>query len=437
MWRRGFSPAWLQPRLDTNASLDVYLFRLTAWYLAAALVTLLFTLVSVDLSAAQAPGAPRKPSATASAGAPSFADVSKRANDAREAGHLEEAIVLYRKALALNPRWTEGRWYLGTSYYELDRYAEAAAAFRRIVTDEPTHGAAWGFRGLCEFQLKQFEPALVSLMRARQLGLGPNKELASVVRYHTAILMTRFNQFEFAQKVLSEFAVEGNDSPKVLEALGLATLRVPQLPDELDPSRREQLLLAGGGAFYYNSRMTAAAHGRFEELLRRYPDTPNAHYAFGVVLLNEQPDRAIEEFKKELERSPTHVPAMLQLAFEYIKRSDWPSAKPWASQAVATEAESVPARQALGQVLLEMDDVNGAIEQLRAGIALSPESPILHFTLARAFRKAGQTDDADRERLEFLRLERARTGAGNSKSDTTLEASPGESPAATPPPPKP
>ena len=50
----------------------------------------------------------------------------------------------------------------------------------------------------------------------------------------------------------------------------------------------------------------------------------------------------------------------------------------------------MPARQALGQALLELDDVDGAIEQLRAGIALSPESPILHFTLARAYRKAGE-----------------------------------------------
>ena len=72
--------------------------------------------------------------------------------------------------------------------------------------------------------------------------------------------------------------------------------------------------------------MTAAAYGRFEELLRRFPDTPNAHYAFGVVLLNVEPDRALDEFKRELQRTPTHVPALLQMAFEYLKRSDWASA---------------------------------------------------------------------------------------------------------------
>ena len=315
--------------------------------------------------------------------------------------------------MRLKPEWTEGRWYLGTSYYELDRYAEAAAAFKRLVASEPRHGAAWGFRGLCEYQLRQFEPALGSLIKAREFGVGPNQELASVVRYHAAVLMNRMGQFELAQKVLTEFVSEANDNPKILEALGLSSLRIPQLPEEVDPSKREAILLAGGGTFYYYSRMTAAAYGRFEELVRRYPDMPNVHYAFGVVLLNAEPDRAIEEFKQELQRTPAHVPAMLQIAFEYLKRSDWTSAKSWAGQAVTIEADSVPARQALGQALLELDDVTGAIEQLRAGIAIAPETPILHFTLARAYRKAGRAADAERERLEFQRLDRAGPGGGD------------------------
>ena len=78
------------------------------------------------------------------------------------------------------------------------------------------------------------------------------------MRYHAAVLMTRLGQFELAQKVLTEFVSEGNDNPKILEALGLSSLRIPQLPEEVDPSKREAILLAGSGTFYYYSRMTAA-----------------------------------------------------------------------------------------------------------------------------------------------------------------------------------
>jgi len=64
------------------------------------------------------------------------------------------------------------------------------------------------------------------------------------------------------------------------------------------------------------------------------------------------------------------------------------------------------AHRALGQVLLELGDVPGAIQQLETGLELSPDSPSLHFVLARAYQKAGRSADARRHRLEFERLQR-------------------------------
>ena len=37
---------------------------------------------------------------------------------------------------------------------------------------------------------------------------------------------------------------------------------------------------------------------------------------------------------------------------------------------------------------------------------IAPDSPGLHFQLARAFQRAGRLDDAARERDEFTRLDR-------------------------------
>ena len=150
----------------------------------------------------------------------------------------------------------------------------------------------------------------------------------------------------------------------------------------------------------------AAARRSFEDLVERYGTTPNVHYAYGVLLLNEEPDKGIDEFKKELTISPGSVPSMLQIAFEYIKRSDWTNARPWAAQAVERAPENFAARQALGQSLIELGQVNEGIEQLLAGIVQAPDSPTLHFTLARAYQKAGRIADAAKEREEFARLER-------------------------------
>jgi tetratricopeptide (TPR) repeat protein len=372
--------------------------------------------LSVSLGAqAPAPSPPRAASSTQ--GPQGFDALVKQATAAREAGRLDDAVASYRKALRIRPKWAEGQWYLGTTLYELGRYEAALPAFAAVTTEQPMNGPAWGFKGLCEFHQKAYDKAILDLLKAREIGFGTNKDLAPVVRYHAGIILTRFEQFEYALQILSEFAVEGNDNPKVIEAMGVATLRIPSLPEGVPENRRAAVLTAGRAAYYMAAQGGPAARQAFEDLVAQFGDVPNVHYAYGVYLLRGETDRAIEEFKKELARSPGHVPSIIQIAFEYIKRSDWESAKPWAQQAVALAPGEFPQRQAFGQVLLELGDVQGAIEQLESGVKLAPESPSLHFHLARAYQKAGRAEDAERERGLFTKLNReSRTFRSGSQS---------------------
>ena len=348
-----------------------------------------------------------KPAARANTPAnPEFDKLAREAAAARDAGRIDESIALYQKAIKLQPSWVEGYWSLGTAFYELDKYAEAKDAFARVVRLQPQSGPAFGFKGLCEVQLKNYESAVDDLMRATDLGLSEPRHLVEAVAYNTAIALTRIEKYEFALTTLQKFAAEGNDGPKVIEAFGMALLRIPMIPSELPPDRRELVMLAGRGAYYQAARKPAAAKSAFELLVQRYPDTPNVHYAYGVYLLGDDADRGIGEFKEELKLSPDHLPSILQIAFEYLKRLDWESARPWAQKAVDLDARDFAARRALGQVLLETGDTDGSIEQFETGVRLAPDSPSLRFMLARAYQKAGRQEDAERERAEFLRLDK-------------------------------
>ncbi len=223
----------------------------------------------------------QKPSAKSEA---AFNDLAKRAEEASAAEKLDEALPLYQQALRLRPTWAEGWWRVGTILYEKDVYAEARDAFRRLVALEPKQGAAWAMLGLCEFQTREFERAAVSLQRGRALGIAGNQQLNSVVRYHTALVYARLEQFEIAFEILREFLREGNESPKVIEAFGLTMLRLPFLPNEVPPDRREQVLIAGRAGFNMAARRMDEARKAFNELVARYPEAPNTHYAFGVYL---------------------------------------------------------------------------------------------------------------------------------------------------------
>jgi len=102
------------------------------------------------------------------------------------------------------------------------------------------------------------------------------------------------------------------------------------------------------------------------------------------------------------------VPARQQIAFEYIRRGEPAKGRRYAEEAVKLAPQSFAARNALGRILLSLGEVERAVEELETGVKLAPDSPQMHYQLARAYTKAGRKEDAARARKEFLRLEKIR-----------------------------
>jgi tetratricopeptide (TPR) repeat protein len=348
---------------------------------------------------------PKAPAQAAPQASADFDHLVKQADDARLAERFDEAVDLYLKALKERPKWPDGWWYIGAIFYEKDFYEKGRDAFQNVVALEPDRAMAWGMLGLCQFQTGEYEPAVISLQRARALGLKENKELESVVRYHTALLYIRFEQFEVAYDILREFVTVGNESSKVVEAFGLTLLRLPFLPKEAPADKREQVLLAGRAGYSMAARRLDQARTAFDTLLARYPNEPNVHYAFGVFMLSQDADTSMKEFKRELEISPNHFPALVQMAFEYMKRDQFTEGLPLAEKAVQLAPKMYAARNVLGRILLELDQVDRAVKELEEGVKLAPSSPEMHFALARAYTRAGRKEDAARERELFKKLQ--------------------------------
>lgn len=329
----------------------------------------------------------------------------KLGDQARLSERLEEAISLYGEALKIKPKWPDGWWYVGAIFYQRDLYPQARDAFQNLVALEPERGPAWAMLGLCLFQTGDYERAAISLQRGRSLGVNDNSELAGVVRYHTALMYIRFEYFESAYDILSEFMRVGNESPKVVEAFGLTMLRMPFLPKEIPPAQREKVLIAGQAGYHMAARRLAQARAAFDTLLAQYPNDPSVHYGFGVFMLSQDADLALKEFKRELEISPSHYAAMTQMAFEYMKRDQFTEALPLAEKAVQLAPKLYAARNVLGRVLLELGQVDRAIKELEEGVKLAPSSPEMHFALARAYTRAGRKQEAARERELFKKLQ--------------------------------
>jgi tetratricopeptide (TPR) repeat protein len=336
---------------------------------------------------------------------PAVAALSAKAKAARESGNSDEALRLYLEALRLRPDWAEGWWFAGTIYYEGDQYEQARDAFRHLLAKTPNTAAGWGMLGLCEFQTRQYQESLAHLQHAHSMGLGAHEEIRDVVDYHRALLFTRIGEFDQAMGLVALAITQGKDSPLLVEAMGIAALRKPVLPSELPPTEREIVMDVGRALCDGSARRVSDASTEFDQILKKYPETPQLHYLYGLILITSEPDKAIEQFKAELEISPRHAEALYSIAREYDKRSDFAAAVPFAKRAVDVNPQFAPAHALWGKTLIDSgEDVKLGISEIEAAVKMSPGNPQNHYLLAMAYTKAGRGGDAARERAEFIKL---------------------------------
>lgn len=347
---------------------------------------------------------PRPPAASASQ---EFARLAGQAEAARTGDHYDEAVALYRKALALNPKWDEGWWYLATLLYDRDAYAEAAPAFAETTRLQPKVGAPWGLLGLCEFQLGRYDEALAHIQRARQLGVTNNPDLIRVLRYHEGLLWLVKGDFETAQLMLDSLGFEGVNSEGLIVALGLTVLRMPMLPSQIDARHRDhELIRRAGWAEQQSARKNAGdAQREYERLVADFPRTPNVQYAYGHFLLaHHEPEQALAAFQRELEISPEHVSALLQVAYIKLNDKDAPAGLPFAERAVKLYPRAPLGHYLYGRLLFDAGQNERAIEELETAQRLVPDEPKIYFALARAYTRAKRKEDAARAREAFTRL---------------------------------
>jgi tetratricopeptide (TPR) repeat protein len=346
----------------------------------------------------------------------SFEQLAAQARTALDAEQTPEAIRLYGRATQLRPEWAEGWWHLGALFYDSGRFDEACEAFKRFVAVEHKQpGPGFAMLGLSEFQLKRYPEALEALERGSRLGLGPNPVFNRSVLYHEGILNTLLGRPEVAIVRLTlaanQIAEAHPQAPQaavladleLVDALGIAALRIPKLPSDVRAEQATPVRQAGRAQALI-ALQDPAAGPALRELAALYPAEPGVHYLYGVFLLQEHPALAVAEFRKEIEVSPKHDAARVQLALDSLSSADYEQALKYAQEAVALAPDNFVAHLVCGRLWLALDKTGRALEELQTAVRLAPGSPDAHFALSRALGQAGRDKEATRERAEFERL---------------------------------
>jgi len=333
----------------------------------------------------------------------SFGALAAKAQIAREADRIDEAIGLYRKAVAVRPSWAEGWWNLGTLLYDRDSYAEAVGALSKAVALNPKSDVAVAMLGLAEAKLGQNpEAALRHINTGWRLGAGKEPQLRRVLLFTEGSLLLARGEFGKAQETLDVLARDGAEEEELILALGESVLGIR--PGDLAPEWRQTVRQAGWAEHF-------AARSEFTEAAREYatlaaaaPGFHDVQFAYGRFLLASHEDgKAVEAFKREIANTPNHLLARLGIAgIEAV--TDPPSGLPYAEEAVKLAPRLAEAHYLLGLLLLDTGATARAVTELETAQRQEPETAKIYFALSRAYSASGRTQDAAQARAKFARL---------------------------------
>ncbi|MGB8323574.1 MAG: tetratricopeptide repeat protein [Candidatus Acidiferrum sp.] len=296
-------------------------------------------------------------------------------------------------------------WQQATQLFSAARYADAIPYLKSWLVAKNQDGTAWAMLGLCEFETRDYENALLHLEKGASLGLGGSPESVRVARYRLALLLIRNAQFDRAATLLVPEA-EGNPlAPQIQFALGLALLHKKMLPDQVPSSDTPLVQSAGEISLLLHQSKYDAAFPKLQQLIQKYPSTPLLHYVYGLGLASlSRYEDADAQFNEESRISPQSELPYVQRAFVELQTRRPADALASAQRAVQLAPNSAEAHYVLGRSFLESGKYQEASQELQTAAHLNPGSPEVHFNLAKAYAKLNRREDAERERATFARL---------------------------------
>jgi tetratricopeptide (TPR) repeat protein len=306
---------------------------------------------------------------------------------------------------ASSPPATDAGWQQAMADYSSGRYAETIAALKAWVLQKPDDGTAWAVMGLSEFELKDYDNALIHLQRGQQLGVGASRQASSFAIYHLALLLDRSGQFDAATAALTPIHGYQPMQSDMQFVLGLALLHMPVLSSDVEAAKRPLVESAGQIALLLLDSKYDAAFPQFQKLIAQYPDTPWLHYAYGTALDSlSQYEEARAQMREEAKLSPQSALPWIRLASIALRQHLAADALAAARTGVQMAPESADAHYVLGRARLDQGDAQQAIPELEKAVSMAPNSPESHFALARAYARANMAEKAQQERAAFARL---------------------------------
>ncbi len=336
-------------------------------------------------------------------------------------GQLEEAVAEYQRAIKLG---ADGRpplrpdrlaWLyrsLGRAYWELERWAEMADAYRQaselspgLHSDYSTLAVAYRGMGQTDQAVAAYKQALAllpcdanthDLLADLYRELGRTDEALAEYRLAAQYDPEDFTAWHAIGTLLEE-------QGKAEEAKAAYAKAVTAASDHLARNPHDATTAAMLGLMYLLLGDTEQAIPVLEQAVALRPDADN-RYALGNAYYDAgRYDKALAEYQAALAADPRHFSAAVRLGDTYDKlgRTDEAIA---AYRRALTIKEDADVHAYVGMLLAKQGEAEAAEAEYRASLRLA-DNVLAHLGLAELYQRAGQTDQAIAAYQAALRLQ--------------------------------
>jgi len=333
------------------------------------------------------------------------ADQRSAALSLEQQGNFAEAEAAWLAIAKVQPADAEAYAHLGFLNARREKYQEAIALYRKALALKPSMPGLRLNLGLAEFKGGQMKAAIQTFS---ELLKGTPESSPEALRLTTLLGLAHYGVGAYAAAVPELKKATAADPQNLPFRLALAhsclwtrqfqcVLDVYHEIVTLNADSAEADMLAGEALDEMKDKPGAAQ--QFRAAAKADPKMPNVHFGLGYLLWGLlQFDEAAKEFQAELGNNPDHALALTYLGDCDIQLGHPELASPMLEKAIRIDSKIEIAHLDLGILYSDAGRKEGALRELKAAERLNPEDQNVHWRLARFYKAMGKNEEA---KIEF------------------------------------